>query len=268
MRRLPQEVVNLVIDRLAESLPIARHNLSAQYSGIADYSTVSWQWVRQSQQHHFKELYFIGQEDLHKWHKIVTPDTSCVSQHVRTLILDCVDTLEGFGKHLDGFTGVSEASFCHCNFFYSLDGVRPLKSLGSKLENLELEGIIAPLEVIVGFLAFLPCLRRFHANNLLATTPEGHQVPDPTIPFFKKANAFELFMDEEYLSHPNPLQWIPPTAQFSKLKVGTLIAAHYSDFLNNWITSSGSSLKYLCFVDERINGGARLNSSFVFRISS
>ena len=239
MSNLPQELVDLVIDKLAESLPF--RSREPRYL-ISYYSTVSQQWVQRTQLHHFKVLRFAHQDHLHKWRKNFT---SGFSRYVHELQLRSVDTLEGFCDYFRDFTEVKVAEVHYCNFFRSLEDVWPLTSLGSTLVDLEItmDPKAPPLapEVIARFLAALPHLRHFHVQNLFTTPPKNPDASLPRIPFFEGENDFELLFDEGY---PDVLWWVPPTARFGKLALGVSCLVNV-DVVNKWITSSGPSLKWL-----------------------
>lgn len=241
MRGFPQELVDLVIDKLADSFP---SEASRRRHGISNYSTVSRKWIRRTQQLHFELLLFIYQGDLNKWRTVFTGGPPGVSRNVRTLFWVGIDSLEGFDGHVRAFTSVKEAKFYQCNILRSIDCVRPLESLGSSLVDLEIQGD-APPEVVVWLLKSLPHLHRFHATNIMTDPYYIPAAPLPRIPFFEDANDFGLYLADGYMS--NALGWIPPTARFSRLAIGASCVRDQPGILNKWIASSCECLKYLYF---------------------
>lgn len=246
----------MVIDELAEALSL---EFPDRPSTISNYSTVSKQWVKRTQQHHFRVLSISSQNHLQKWSENTTSSPSPIPSYVRKLSLHFVDTFEGFGDCLKAFTRVTAATFCFCDCFRSLDSVRPLMSWASTLVDLEIAMDSGddkpPSEVIVSFLAALPRLRYFHAQNLSTAPPKDPDAPLPTIPFFEGENEFELLFDEGY---PDAFWWIPETARFGKLTLGLscLETSPQVDFANKWIASSGPRLKGLHLKYEGVPGGA------------
>ena len=242
----------MVIDNLAESPPNPGFKIS-------NYSTVSKKWVKRTQQHHFRELRFAGRGHLRKWSENSISDLSGVSRYVRKLSWVSIDTLEGFENCIQAFTGATAATFDCCNCFRSLDRVRPLTSLGSILVDLHIEMDVKctdpPPEVILWFLAALPHLRHFHAKNLVTGPPRNPKASLPTIPFFEGENHFELSFGKGY---PDIFWWIPETARFGKLTLGVSFLATRTkvNIVNEWIASSGRSLKGLYFKYDGFPGRA------------
>jgi hypothetical protein len=264
MRNFPQELVDRVIDELADSVSKQLDGPLSTPDEISKYSTVSRRWVGRTQKHHFKSLCFRRQGKLYKWRTAVTP-TSDVLQHVQELTLEYIYTLEGFGDHFCGFTKVKKARFEHCGLFHSLDDIRPLTSLGESLVDLEIEKSDYSSEVIAQFLASLPLLRRFRAFSLLAPSPDNFEVSLPRIPFFEGANA--LMLSSSRGCPPVTLQWIPSTARFSELGLGISCLTGSPGTLNEWITSSSKSLKCLDLIADwhrDLNGAYLTQNHFLY----
>ena len=74
MNKLPQELVDTIIDNLAEfDTPLEPE--------ISRYSTVSRRWVRRTQKHHFKLVILRKEASLKRWRKNTNPDPSDASRH-------------------------------------------------------------------------------------------------------------------------------------------------------------------------------------------
>ncbi|KAF9648830.1 hypothetical protein BDM02DRAFT_3114851 [Thelephora ganbajun] len=244
MRVFPQELVDLVVDKLAEFPgpfgPFTPH------VEISDYSTISRQWLTRTQKHHFEMIQFNGQDDLEKWRTTIEPDPSGVSRHVRRLFWLDLDTLEGFDEHIRAFTHVKRAEFSECELFNLLDDVLPLTLLGSSLVELEIDMATTTPGVMASLLAALPHLGRLLARNLKVEHDYSYYpIPLPArIPFFEGANTLSLTL-RKYL--PGYLDWIPQIARFRDLRVDCSLAQYDWVVVNRWITSSSESLEYLGF---------------------
>ena len=255
MRNFPQEVIDLVIDMLANFLE-EEETPEPRTAGhlISDYSTISRQWLWRTQYHHFKQLHFVGEKALDKWRVAVDAlKTPRASQHVRTLIFTNVHTLEGFGDYLRAFTKVETAKFYAGAILASFDDVSLLTSMGSRLVNLEINTLKAPTAVIAWFIGSLPCLCRLRVIRLTSDPYDGPQVSQSIIPFFEGANNLRLWSETGY--QPTELDWIPPTARFRSLAVGASCIGNNPGILNRWIASSSDSLKSVEFsLELRPNG--------------
>lgn len=266
MRHFPQEIVDAVIDELAlfdqdedidEELGIAP---PLAHETVANYSTVSRDWINRTQFHHFNRVQFLGDAYLEKWRTAIDPK-SRVSKHVRLLYWQGISTLKGFECHLSAFTGVRETIFDFCNIFCSLDEVELLGWLKSNLVEVHIERSTFLPGPMARLLSLLPQLRRFYMDNLIPVNPlPAPEEPLPSIPFFRGANELCLLF-EEY--PPHALDWIPPTAQFSKLEVGASCLKDYHGVVNGWLTSSGENLDHLYLIpDSRMDAsGACLGST-------
>lgn len=140
MHKLPQEVVDMVIDKLAE------FDKTSLEPKISRYSTVERRWIHRAQSHHFEHITFKGHTSLKKWRKTFKRDPSGVSKHVRQIQWIGIRSLEGFEAHLGAFTGVKETQFHGCRAFCVLPRIQPLMQLRSSLVRLEIHrAVITPL---------------------------------------------------------------------------------------------------------------------------
>ena len=240
MRNIPQELVDKIIDHLGEFTErpawwTSRHKTS-------QYSTVSRRWVNRTQHHHFKFLCFVHGGDLRRWKTTIEPGPSGVSRHVRTLYWRYVSTFEGFQGHLRALTNIKQATFSRCGVFCSLDDASPLIQVASNLVELAINNTNATPAVLSSFLAALPQLRRFCAINLLIELDGAPTVPLDNAPFFKGINNLTLLLEDHA---PGKLDWLPSTARFANLGIGTSCIHHDLDLVNSWIASSRETLERL-----------------------
>ena len=248
MRDFPQELTEIVIDRLAEpdrSLPRIPHRISS-------YSLVSRQWVRGAQKHHF-ELLHLDSKGMDKWVTEIDPSPFGVSKHVRTLHLDSIESLDEFEDHIRALTKVKIAAFWCCDFFCCLDDVQLItRGLGGSLVDLELDCAQTTPEILVSLLAGLPKLCRFHALTLTVDVDERAPVPSTEgIRFFEGGSDFRILLEDG--SEPGQLAWVPPNAKFSSLGIGLSCMYHGTDLVDTWVRSSGETLR--CFaLDCNVDG--------------
>ena len=205
MRNFPQELTEIIIDRLAEpdhSLPRIPHKISS-------YSLVSRQWVERAQKHHF-ELLHLDSKGMDKWVAEIDPNPFGVSKHVRTLHLDSIESLDEFEDHIRALTKVEIAAFWCCDFFCCLDDVQLItRDLGGRLVDLELEGAQTTPKILASLLAGLPKLRRFHALTLTVDVDERAPAPSTEgIRFFESGSDFRVLLEDG--SGPGQLVWVPP----------------------------------------------------------
>ena len=238
-RDFPQELVDYVIDKLGEPSD------ASEPHKISNYSTVSRKWVKRTQEHHFELLHFECQEDMERWKRAIELGSSCVSQHVRTLHWIGINALGDFKDHLAALTKVKTAEFEGCGFFSSPHDVGILRRIGSSLVELEIHDTKTTPAIMASFLRGLPNLRRFHALHLeieLDDDPELASLDD--IQFFKGANDFRFLLRGH--SKPGMLAWVPPSARFSNLGIGTQCIEHDPGLVQRWINSSRETLRHFC----------------------
>jgi len=239
MRAFPQELVDMVIDKLAEKLAPGQE----PGPGISNYSTVSRRWLARTQKHHFRFIHFTGQVELEMWRETIEPDPSGVSQYVCCIMWENISTLEGFGEHIRAFTRVEGVQISECEILRSLPDVESLALLGSSLVRLEIDAGRTTPRIMASLLAGLPRLRQLHIDLLEVEHDRDDTIAFPSsIPYFEGADALNLML-RDYL--PGELDWIPPTARFAYLWIGNLCIHRNWARVSQWIASSGSILKYL-----------------------
>lgn len=236
MRDFPQELVDLVIDKLAEPSEPGEPHVQ-----ISDYSTISRQWCERVRKHHFDTIFFHYQPDVEKWRRAIEPDPSGVSRHVRKIIWLGVDSLLGFDEHLRAFTRVVDVMVADCGFFHSPFQLEFFGLLGSSLEKLEVTEAFIQVLPLAYFLAVLPHLRQlcFHNFSVLSYNTELVRYL-PAIPAFESANSLDLSL-RNYL--PGNTDWIPPTARFSDLRIDVSCIYNNHGLVNQWLCSSAGSLE-------------------------
>ena len=239
MRDFPQELVDLVIDKLAESVPPAQ---------ISDYSTISRQWVEQTQKYHFDTVLFRGSAGIRRWRDTIEPNPSGVSRHIRRIRWRDLDTLMDFYNHICAFTRVVDMGITDCLFIHEGFQLAFLVPLGQRLERLDVTGESAILLPFAHFLSTLPHLRRLRARFLrIQNSYDDSARSLPTIPCFESANSLDLSL-REYL--PGNISWIPPTARFCDLRVDVECISVNHDLVNQWIRSSAQSLERFTVYDD------------------
>lgn len=179
---------------------------------------------------------------MKRWRTTIDPGPFGVSRHVRTLYWRYINTFEGFEDHIRALVNINEATFSRCGVFCSLDDALPLLQVASNLVELTINNTNATPEVLSSFFAALPRLRRFRALGLVIELDGAPTVPLDNIPFFKGANNLTLLLEDH---SPGKLDWLPSTARFANLGIGTSCVHHDLDLVNSWIASSRETLERL-----------------------
>ena len=248
MENCPNEVIDLVIDRLAEIKSRSEYKVLAG-GEMSAASLISSRWVKRAQFHHFKQLKFLGQQKLDKWRTTIAPDPRGISRHVAEIRLKEIDTLEGFEDHIRAFTNLEKAAFEECEIFDSRNGssletAPRLAPWGGRLVCLILEEITLSPAIMAEFLSLLPNLREMYAYDTCCVPEDMVRVSHPPIPFFEGGNMLSLGDNEG-------LEWIPLTAQFGELKFDYKCLIEEQEVINEWVALSGKRLKSLWVDSER-----------------
>jgi len=239
MRAFPQELVDMVIDKLAEKSSSEKEPKHK----ISNYSTVSRQWLARTQKHHFEFIHFTGHIELEMWRATIKPDPSGVSWYVRRIVWDNIPTLEGFDEHIRAFTRVEGVDINGGEILRSLPDVESLLLLGSSLVTLEIYAERTTPRIMAVLLAGLPCLRQLHIELLEVEHDRDDTIAFPSgIMYFEGADSLNLKLGK-YL--PGGLDWVSPTARFVYLWIGNMCVHQNWARVNQWISSSRGILKYL-----------------------
>ena len=251
MKTFPQELVDKVIDELyflvqqhCFSNPLAPNFDYWRQYRISRYSTVSKAWVIRTQKYHFSSVYFDDPATLETWRTRIAADPAGVSRHVCELVVCSVEPseLEDLREHLNAFVGIKSLALYNCNNVLQFPFIRGwFGSVGSRLTELRLSGLVAPQHTIVSLVAGLPLLRILDMFDLDFTEDADKMNPPtpPRIPFFDGTNFF--------ISTVTPLDWVPPSARFGRLTLDTPYLEE-SDLVNQWFTSSSTTLTDLGFI--------------------
>lgn len=240
MLTFPQELVDEVIDKLAEPEP------SRPYAplDISRYSLVSKSWLDRTQKHHFAHVTFNDPGKMDKWVASIDANNFGVSKHVRTLTLSSIESLEGFQNHIRALTGVKTVQVWDCPLFKSPGQVQILKEgLGKNLVNLELVGTETTSEIMVSLLAGLPELCTLHATSLMVDEPnqDAPAPPAERIPFFESGKGhFKVSLGSPARS--GQFSWVPPTAKLSRVGLAADDVPYNLEFVNRLVSSSGETL--------------------------
>lgn len=261
MRNFPQEIVDNVIDMLAELESEDGIDEWAHHHNMSPYAMVSRGWVKRVQVHRFRQILFEGEENFSKWCRAIEPRHNTVSCYVKEICWCDMKALKNFEPHVKALTQVTHLWFTHCDFFCSLYNTNLLEAMASSLVDLEIRETNTRPEVMATFLSHLPRLRRLCVYNV-AREPSSaiYVVPHPSIPFFENAGDFEHFFPSGCPS--NSLGWVPSTPRFSKLAFGASYVLNYTGVVEDWISSSGESLESLYLMRDRESGGLCLHVSF------
>lgn len=249
MRTFPQEIVDMVVDQLADSL-----QPSGEPVDTSHYSTVSRQWLDRTQKHHFEFVHLKGQLALGNWCTNIAPDPCGVSRHVRELYWWYIETLEGSDDHIRAFTHLEEVAFAGCGIFRWPSVVESLAPLGSSLVSLKIAQATTTYNIIVPLLAALPHLRHLSAHSLDVLDNRDVTGLPSRVPFFEDANCLDLSLDED---DPESLDWIPPSARFRELQIDASSILDESGRVQQWIASSARTLRFLSITGHP--GGTYLN---------
>jgi len=266
MRTIPQEIVDMVIDQLADLCELQLEKLmkitlpqepvdmaigqladcDSLHPNISYFSTVSRQWLPRVRKHHFESVWFTDEDCLEKWRMNIGPDPSGVSRHVRKLTWVDFDTLEDFDTNIRAFTRIKVLAFEGGEILLSPFVVESFAPMGSSLVRLEIDGAPTTIGIMVSLLAALPHLRHLRAHYLEIVDDDDEAEDEAEfpsrIPFFETPNSLDLLLGR---GAPGSLDWIPPSAQFHDLRINTLCIVDEPGRVNHWITSSANSLKSL-----------------------
>ena len=243
MRDFPQELVDLVIDKLAEPSGTIPKRRLPRLENMSKYSTVSRQWVGRTQKHYFRSLFFSNQDKLERWCAEFEADPSGLSRHVRSLVLDHINTLQDFDDHIRAFVHVKKVKLFCCGILGSLSDVQIFTLMGSSLVELTITGGATTSHInMASLLAGLPCLRRLCVGSLKVKNDPNATTSPPSIPFFEGGNILILRMES---CPPGTLDWIPPTARFRDLRIEAICIRENSALVNQWLASSGGGLEDL-----------------------
>jgi len=249
MRTFPQEIVDMVVDQLADSLWRFREPVN-----ISHYSTVSRQWLDRTQKHHFGSVHIRDQLGLGEWRTNIAPDPCGVSRHVRELSWWCVKTLEGFDDHIRAFTHVENIMLIGCHILLWPSVVRSLAPLGSSLVSLRIDQATTTYDIVIPLLAALPHLRHLCAHSLRVLGDCDVAGLPSRVPFFEDAGCLGLVLDGDA---PGSLDWIPPSARFRELRIDVLSILDNSGRVKQWVASSAGTLRFLSITE--YPGGAHLD---------
>ena len=244
MEILPQELLDMVIDRLADSIKSDLSFALYEEDRISNYSMVSRQWVERTQKHHFETVHFFTDWDIAKWRTRIEPDPSGVSRHARRFLWDNVDNMGDFDINIRAFTNLEVATFIVCDIFLLPSIVESFAPMGSSLVKLEIEGGSTTPHIITSLLAALPLLREFRAVGVRVQDDHDTTGFPPRIPFFEDPNTFEI------MSTADSLDWIPSSARFRNLHIGMPCIIGNPGLVENWIASSAGSLQFLSIAGE------------------
>jgi len=236
MRTFPQELVDKVIDELADT----------DGDGIAPYSLVSRAWVTRTQQHHFEWIDLDDLDELEKWRTRIAPNPAGVSRHTRQLVLTNIDTLEGFEAHIRAFTRIQDLEIAECDFLLSLSVVECFAPMGSSLAELKISESPTTSHVITSLLAALPQLKRFMVEDTKVIDDTcGANILTQVIPFFEGNNSLALESSWEQQDPPGPPDWIPSSARFGDLEIDMTYFLHKTVLVNRWFSNSCTTLTSL-----------------------
>ena len=235
MRTFPQELVDRIIDELADLNDY-------QTCHIAPYSLISRAWVTHTQRHCFEHILFDGPEELEKWRRKIEPDPAGVSRHARRLVLTDIATLETFETHIRAFTHVEEAEITECDFILSPSVVEYFTPMGSSLVELLIGEGETTSSIITSLLAALPKLKKFTALEVKVIDDADGANLTSRVPYFEGGNSGAFYSHADQIGPPD---WIPPSARFSKLQIDTIYFLHKAGLVNQWLSSSCTNLTSL-----------------------
>jgi len=278
MRTIPQEIVDMVIDQLADQCELQSEKImileaqsppqeptdmatgqlvdhEPQYRSISYFSTVSRHWLARTQKYHFESVWFMEEDYPERWRANIEPNPSGVSRYVRELRwIDFDDfdmQVKDFDAHLRAFTRIEVLVFDGGDILLERSAVEAFAPMGSSLVRLEVDATSTTLKIFASLLAALPRLRHLRAHRLgIYQDDDDKALFPPRIPFFENANSLDLLLDED---SAGPLDWIPPSVRFHDLRIDTLCIIDERGRVEGWIASSASNLKYFS-ISEHVKG--------------
>jgi hypothetical protein len=236
MRTFPQELVDKVIDELVE--------LNGPWT-IFPYSLISRAWVARTQQYCFKFIYLGDSDDLQRWCRKITPDPAGVSRLAHKLVLEGIDTLEGFEPHIRAFTRVEDLSIQYSGLLLSPSVTECFAPMGSSVVRLWIGDLETTSRTITSLLVGLPQLRSLTTIYLKVTDDMGGTNLTPRIPFFESNNSAAFDPHDDQKDPPGPPDWIPPSARFGDLRIDITYFLHKAVLVNQWLSNSCTILASL-----------------------
>ena len=235
MQRLPQELLDKIIDELADLEDFRNRR-------FARYSLVSKAWVERTRKYWFEHVKFDGLDALKDWRGRIAPDPAGVSCHTRALVFLNIHTVEGFEEHMRAFTRVEYMRIV-LGSFLSPSVADCLAPMGSSLTRLDFHLSKTTSHAITSLLAKLPHLKSLASRCFTVTDDTGGSNSVSRIPFFEGNNPTLLrYFD---CDEPRPPNWIPSSARFGGLEMITMYSPHIAVLLNQWFSSSCITLTSL-----------------------
>ena len=235
MRTLPQELVDWIIDELADL---------NNYHAFGQHSLISRAWVTRTQRYCFERVNFEGLEELEKWQRNIEPDPAGVSRHVRKLVLTRITSLEAFDAHIRAFTRVEVLTIVDCSFVLSPLVAKYFAPMGSSLVQLLIKELETTSGTIISLLATLPKLKNYVSNQVKVMDNTDRADLTVRVPFFKGGNSALFYSHFDQWDPPGPPGWIPPSARFSDLRI-CITYLYKPGLFNQWLSNSSTNLTSL-----------------------
>lgn len=254
MQALPQELVDMIIDELANLASLERlKDLESPDDPptchITSFSLVSRIWVTRTQQHAFNFISLYGAEELKKWCGSIEPNPAGVSRHAHYLVLSDISTLADTEAHICAFTHVKWMQIRGCDFLLSPSVVECFAPMSSLVE-LAIGRSPTTSRVITSLLAALPQLKYFSIQDSKVTGDMDGTNLLPRIPFFEGGNSLQVFSSPDKPDPPVPLDWIPPSARFYYLGISAKFFPYEAALANRWFSNSYTTLTSLSILGD------------------
>ena len=249
MQALPQELVDMIIDELANTESLKRpDNLPNRH--IVPFSLVSKAWVTRTQKHAFEFIIFDGPAELERWRESFEPDPAGVSRHARYLVFSNISTLGGTEAHIRAFTSVELMQIrAGCNFLLSPSVVECFAPMGNLVE-LAIGASPTTSHIITSLLAAFPRLERFGIQDSTVRGDMDETDLLPRMPFFEGGNLLQVYSNPDQPNPPGALDWIPPSARFNSLSISAGFFPHEALLVNRWFSNSYAILTSLAILGD------------------
>lgn len=178
MPDLPQEIIDKIIDEVAQHAPPTR----ALYA----CSLVQKRWVERSRSHLFRAISLYVLDNFQGWIKSFPPSPNSPHHHVRNLsyrqgpaILSPKHLLDLYPDHFTSFTKLETLQIFNLSLrqFTLTTMKRAFGTVGSSVRTLVARDIMLTLNSLLIFLLHFPHLRSLDLGDNLNTFPENKKRP-------------------------------------------------------------------------------------------
>ena len=184
MPDLPQELIDKIIDEVAQQGPLTRT--------LYTCSLVQKRWVKRCRSHLFRSLSLYRLDDFQDWIKTFPPGPNSLHHHILYLsyrqgsaILGPKQLLDLYPDHFTSFTRLETLQIFNLSLrqFNSTSMKRAFGPVGSSMRTLVARDVTLTLNSLLMFLLHFPHLQSLDLGDNLNMLPENKKRP-PDLPSF------------------------------------------------------------------------------------